>query len=417
MGDVDDVARLISDGVHLGAHDAQAQILERAHDVHQQPRSIGGFDLELGVVPLRGALDAGLHLLLHLTQDPLAPRARRRLGLNVLGGFRVKRHHVGQDCLTNLLQALALGHLLTVFAIDHVKFRRLRRIPGHLHVPLVDVQAEVFQRRDGVEQLAEVVSERHLHHRGERIALVIYDHDRHRFLRSHGRAARARLRRSSRASARRRRRVRRRRPRRPARRRRVRVARQSHRHRLVRSLRHRARVSLFPLPRSVSFVLEPRRSSAFYSSSPRRPSSSRARPRAPRARDGSSVARLRARASRRSRARVVYARDVESSNRVLGATRRRRRVVADRRRRLESIARSAPRPRHRDRRAVVARRSAFPWTPRDRARVANRRESRSNAPHRSHRVVARVAPCRPSDGFDATRRRWRIRTYGCGHTV
>ena len=35
MGDVDDVARLVADGVHLGAHDAQTQILERAHDIHQ----------------------------------------------------------------------------------------------------------------------------------------------------------------------------------------------------------------------------------------------------------------------------------------------------------------------------------------------------------------------------------------------
>ena len=151
------------------------------------------------------------------------------------------------------------------------------------------------------------------------------------------------------------------------------------------------------MPRSVAFVLDPRRSSAFYFFSPRRPSSSRARPRAPRARDPSSVARLRARASRRPEdAREIGARDVESSNRVLGETRRRRRVVVDRRRRLESIARSAPRPRD----AIDARSSRDGRRPVDAARARSRRESRANRA-RTHRI-ARIASSRASTRADAT---------------
>mmetsp|Transcript_37942 Transcript_37942/g.95959 ORF Transcript_37942/g.95959 Transcript_37942/m.95959 type:complete len:303 (-) Transcript_37942:361-1269(-) len=148
------VARLVANGVHLGGHHVQVDVLEHAHNVHQQAGAVGGHDLQQGgrAVGRLRYVNARLH-----------HRAARAQGLVLavgrLGG-KAGRLGEGLDQAVehshaDLLKAGRLDNLLAGICLGDEEGATATSLPSKLGTANVEVQ--VLQSSDGLEQFPSAV--------------------------------------------------------------------------------------------------------------------------------------------------------------------------------------------------------------------------------------------------------------------
>mmetsp|Transcript_10830 Transcript_10830/g.20381 ORF Transcript_10830/g.20381 Transcript_10830/m.20381 type:complete len:238 (-) Transcript_10830:506-1219(-) len=176
----EDVVRHDADGVNLRGDDVHADVLEDAHDVHQQAAAVGGHYVQPRARPARVLpyLDGGGdgRLLARLQRTALLLLARPAAGGQVAARLRVKLHHRVENHALDLLQPLRGGHLLARLGVGDVEAVGLLLARGECR--LGDVQPEPPQRAHRVQQVTQQVAEFNHHHRCQRVCEVVNDHRR-----------------------------------------------------------------------------------------------------------------------------------------------------------------------------------------------------------------------------------------------